>query len=120
MSNPSIQNDFSYYRRTLARIKTAQTPEAKAMIAAAVVKDDLANKMSLFYAYPTPMLKTLVDGMSTLTKSLPVDNITTCLSILVRICHCAVAEEKVTDVELVYFCLRVCCHQTFHSRTSCS
>jgi hypothetical protein len=55
MTNPSIQNDFSYYRRTLSRLKSS--PEAKEMLEQAVVKDELANRMSLFYAYPTPMLK---------------------------------------------------------------
>lgn len=58
MKNPSIQNDFSYYRRTLSRLK--MSAEHKAQLEAAVVKDELANRMSLFYAYPTPMLKVCI------------------------------------------------------------
>uniref|UniRef100_A0A6B2LBS7 CYRIA/CYRIB Rac1 binding domain-containing protein n=1 Tax=Arcella intermedia TaxID=1963864 RepID=A0A6B2LBS7_9EUKA len=50
MINPAIQNDFSYYRRVLGRNKGEPT----------VVNDELANKMSLFYAYPTPMLKGII------------------------------------------------------------
>ena len=55
MTNPAIQNDFSYYRRTLSRLK--MSTENRAALDAAVIKDELANRMSLFYAYPTPMLK---------------------------------------------------------------
>jgi hypothetical protein len=48
MINPAIQNDFSYYRRSLSKQKNKV--EVK-------IKDELANRMSLFFAYPTPMLK---------------------------------------------------------------
>lgn len=48
MVNPAIQNDFSYYRRSLNKQKNKV--EVK-------IKDELANRMSLFFAYPTPMLK---------------------------------------------------------------
>jgi hypothetical protein len=48
MQNPAIQNDFSYYRRSIN--KGSRKNEAK-------IKDDMANRMSLFFAYPTPMLK---------------------------------------------------------------
>jgi len=53
MVNPAIQNDFSYYRRTLNRMKTQQKDVN------IKVRDELANRMSLFYAYPTPMMKVL-------------------------------------------------------------
>lgn len=97
MTNPSIQNDFSYYRRTLSRLK--MTPENKVFLDSAVVKDELANRMSLFYAYPTPMLKTLVDGLSTITSNstsdkLPSENVTLCLSLMVSVCHVAVMQNK--------------------------
>ena len=95
MSNPSIQNDFSYYRRTLSRLK--MTPENKALLDNAVVKDELANRMSLFYAYPTPMLKYRVDGLSTMTgagNQLKSENVTYCLSLMVAICHAAVLQNK--------------------------
>ena len=51
MVNPAIQNDFSYYRRTLNRMKiNKKDGNVK-------VRDELANRMSLFFAYPTPMMK---------------------------------------------------------------
>jgi len=55
MTNPAIQNDFSYYRRTLSRNKGNQSDKVP-------VQDELANKMSLFYAYSTPMLKIITDA----------------------------------------------------------
>lgn len=48
MINPAIQNDFSYYRRSLNKQKNKVDVK---------IKDELANRMSLFFAYPTPMLK---------------------------------------------------------------
>ncbi|KAG7215305.1 hypothetical protein INR49_022633, partial [Caranx melampygus] len=52
MTNPAIQNDFSYYRRTISRMRINNLS----------VKNELANRMSLFYASATPMLKTLSDA----------------------------------------------------------
>lgn len=53
MVNPAIQNDFSYYRRTLNRMKLSKKD------ANIKIRDELANRMSLFFAYPTPMMKVL-------------------------------------------------------------
>uniref|UniRef100_A0A3P8VKQ8 Family with sequence similarity 49 member A, like n=1 Tax=Cynoglossus semilaevis TaxID=244447 RepID=A0A3P8VKQ8_CYNSE len=55
MTNPAIQNDFSYYRRTISRNRlNNQQLEAENE-----VNNEMANRMSLFYAEATPMLKTL-------------------------------------------------------------
>jgi len=43
MTNPAIQNDFSYYRRTLNRMKLSKK-EMNIKI-----RDELANRMSLFF-----------------------------------------------------------------------
>uniref|UniRef100_A0AAY4DY86 CYRIA/CYRIB Rac1 binding domain-containing protein n=1 Tax=Denticeps clupeoides TaxID=299321 RepID=A0AAY4DY86_9TELE len=56
MTNPAIQNDFSYYRRTLSRMRINKVSEESE------VNNELANRMSLFYANATPMLKTLSDA----------------------------------------------------------
>jgi len=53
MVNPAIQNDFSYYRRTLNRMKLSK----KDMNIS--IRDELANRMSLFFAYPTPMMNVI-------------------------------------------------------------
>lgn len=81
------------------------------MLESAVVKDELANRMSLFYAYPTPMLKTLVDGLSGMIGTggdkISAQVATECLGLIVTVCHCAVADGKVTKDETIYFSLRV-------------
>jgi hypothetical protein len=63
MKTPAIQNDFSYYRRTMARQRMGSlddnTPES-----AREVSTELANRMSLFYANATPMLRVLSDAVS--------------------------------------------------------
>jgi hypothetical protein len=88
MVKPAIQNDFSYYRRVLTRMRAAQrmgTVSASGNNCASFgltktskqkkpiedegekeedhikVDEELANKISLFFAYPTPMMKVLID-----------------------------------------------------------
>jgi len=65
MINPAIQNDFSYYRRVLSRMKNANKEE-KAKVK---VDEELANKMSFFFAYPTPMMKVVIDATTEFDKS---------------------------------------------------
>jgi len=106
MSNPAIQNDFSYYRRTLNRMKLSKK-EANIKI-----RDELANRMSLFYAYPTPMMKLLTEVT---TKSLLSDapgpkilrsNVTTALATMSNVCHSMVDNKKFSSDETNMFCLR--------------
>jgi hypothetical protein len=54
MITPAIQNDFSYYRRVLGRMRDKSTKLK--------VDEELGNKMSFFFAYPTPMMKVLIDA----------------------------------------------------------
>ncbi|KAJ1850069.1 hypothetical protein LPJ70_000036 [Coemansia sp. RSA 2708] len=63
-SIPAIQNDFSYYRRTLSRISQSQD----AQIARYSIPHDISNQMSLFYAYHNPMVKTVVDSATQFAK----------------------------------------------------
>jgi len=65
MINPAIQNDFSYYRRVLSRMKNANKEE-KAKVK---VDEELANKMSFFFAYPTPMMKVVIDATTEFDKA---------------------------------------------------
>lgn len=64
MVNPAIQNDFSYYRRVLSRVKNSRDEKSKI-----VVDEELANKMSFFFAYPTPMMKVLIDATMDFDKN---------------------------------------------------
>ncbi|KAL0143119.1 hypothetical protein V8B55DRAFT_1474423 [Mucor lusitanicus] len=87
--NPTLQNDFSFYRRTLQRgraaepalLTTATSPEKEhhnqSDLRLAINEDDLANRISLFIAYPTPMLKCVID---TTTKYVQSNQLAKCTS----------------------------------------
>jgi len=92
MVNPAIQNDFSYYRRTLSRMKLAkQDSNIK-------IRDDLANKMSLFYAFPTPMMRVLSttsnNFLSNGSNNVSKENVTTILASMANICRDTVTDAK--------------------------
>ncbi|KND02994.1 uncharacterized protein SPPG_02067 [Spizellomyces punctatus DAOM BR117] len=104
MGNPNVQNDFSYYRRTLSRMRMANPSQQNV-----VVPDELANRMSLFYAHATPMTKSLVDATMKLVKennTVTPDAVTTILSIISGICYNAVIKERAQGA-MVHYCLRV-------------
>ncbi|KAJ3186572.1 Protein fam49a [Gaertneriomyces sp. JEL0708] len=103
MGNPNVQNDFSYYRRTLSRMRMSNSQQN------VVVPDELANRMSLFYAHATPMTKALVDATMKLVKensNVPPGEVTTLLSTIAGICYNAVLKERAKDA-MVHYCLRV-------------
>lgn len=114
MTNPSIQNDFSYYRRTLSRRKLSNCDENDLDEGDVQVSNEMANRMSLFYAYPTPMLKTLSDATSKFVsenKNLPVENTTDMLSTLANLCRIMTETPEYTSrfesQETTLFCLRI-------------
>ncbi|KAI3374921.1 hypothetical protein L3Q82_021059 [Scortum barcoo] len=85
MTNPAIQNDFSYYRRTISRMRINNLSAD----AGNEVNNELANRMSLFYASATPMLKTLSDATSKFVSDnpdVPIENTTDCLSTMASVC----------------------------------
>jgi len=103
MVNPAIQNDFSYYRRTLNRKKITKTDVN------ITIRDELANKMSLFFAYPTPMMnvinETTVKFLSQ-DSSVPRDNVTMALATMANVCQEMIAQKKFTNEATNMFCLR--------------
>ncbi|XP_054624714.1 CYFIP-related Rac1 interactor B-like isoform X4 [Dunckerocampus dactyliophorus] len=110
MTIPAIQNDFSYYRRTISRMRINN------MCADAdnEVNNELANRMSLFYACATPMLKTLSDATSKFVSDnpdVPIENTTDCLSTMACVCKVMLEtpeyRSRFTSDETVLFCLRV-------------
>ncbi|KAF7646681.1 hypothetical protein LDENG_00183840, partial [Lucifuga dentata] len=110
MTNPAIQNDFSYYRRTISRmrINNLSTEEGSE------VNNELANRMSLFYADATPMLKTLSDATTKFVSDnpdVPIENTTHCLSTMASVCKVMLEtpeyRSRFTSEETVLFCLRV-------------
>ncbi|XP_065843117.1 CYFIP-related Rac1 interactor B-like [Oscarella lobularis] len=116
MTNPSIQNDFSYYRRTLNKMKMSNDVREgdKDPSDLAGVSNEMANRMSLFYAYPTPVLKTLSEATAKFVedhKDLPIDNTTECLSTMATVCKIMIEnpeyKERLRNEESALYCLRV-------------
>eukprot|EP00030_Apusomonadida_sp_AF-17_P007374 a841062_1667.p1 GENE.a841062_1667~~a841062_1667.p1 ORF type:complete len:347 (-),score=133.91 a841062_1667:89-1051(-) len=102
MTNPAIQNDFSFYRRTLNKMKMTN-PDVELPI-----KDDLANRMSLFYAYPTPMMRALSETTVAFVNSntLPRNNVTDVFALMANACYSMVHLKKFDTDQLNLFCLR--------------
>ncbi|KAH9515368.1 Protein fam49b [Bulinus truncatus] len=111
MTTPAIQNDFSYYRRTLSRRKMANEDEIQA--GEEHVSNELANRMSLFYAQATPMLTSLsvvTAKFVTQHKDLPVEQTTDCLSMMAKLCRVMIENpehKQRLKEETRLFCLRV-------------
>ncbi|KAF9160923.1 Protein fam49a [Mortierella sp. AD011] len=106
MKTPQIQNDFSYYRRCLSRGKLSNEVDLKS----AMNEDELANHISMFYAYPTPMLKTVTEVTTQfVSKHNVVKSVTECLSTLAGVCYHSVSnsKKKPQRPETMAFCLRV-------------
>jgi len=103
MVNPAIQNDFSYYRRTLNRMKLSKKDlNIK-------IRDELANRMSLFFAYPTPMMKVLSETTARFLssdQSVPRDNVTNALATMANVCQDMVAKKKFEADTTNMMCLR--------------
>lgn len=81
MKTPAIQNDFSYYRRIVSRQRVEKTNEM-------LVNTEMANRMSLFYAHATPMLKVLSEATSKFVSDNTddVDNTTETLGTMAKVC----------------------------------
>jgi len=99
MINPAIQNDFSYYRRSLSKHKNKV--EVK-------IKDDLANRMSLFFAYPTPMLRVITETTVNMVKanSIQKGEVVAGFTLMANICLEMVEQNKFTNAATNLFCLR--------------
>ena len=90
MLNPSIQNDFSYYKRTVSRLRTPNSNTPIDMPAISAITAEMANKISLFYAIATPMLHVLSDATHNFVKSnpdMPIENITETLGTMAKVCQ---------------------------------
>jgi hypothetical protein len=103
MVNPAIQNDFSYYRRTLNRMKLSKKDLNIS------IRDELANRMSLFFAYPTPMMnvinETTVKFLSQ-GEGVPRENVTNALATMANVCQEMVEKKSFDNADTNMFCLR--------------
>lgn len=105
MVNPAIQNDFSYYRRTLNRMKLSKKDTNL------TIRDELANRMSLFFAYPTPMMNALSETTVKFlgedsSSGVPKDNVTDALAVMANVCQHMVQDGIFTSDATNLFCLR--------------
>lgn len=89
MKTPAIQNDFSYYRRTLTWQRMSVPQEGYHLEDTKEISNELAYRMSLFYAHATPMLKVLTEATMTFVlehPEIPKENITETLSTMAKVC----------------------------------
>ncbi|CAI9589423.1 unnamed protein product [Staurois parvus] len=110
MRNPAIQNDFSYYRRTISRNRINNMH----LDIENEVNNEMANRMSLFYAEATPMLKTLSNATTSFVsdnKTLPIENTTDCLSTMASVCKVMLEtpeySSRFSSEDTLMFCMRV-------------
>jgi len=96
MINPHIQNDFSYFRRSMAKLKSSNRTK---------IPEDVANKMSLFYAYPTPMMYMLTQLVKD-QQGISSDEIISGLSLFANVCLDMVEKNIFDNPNLNIFCLR--------------
>jgi len=95
MTNPAIQNDFYYYRRILNRIKLSNKRDA-----GITVNDELANSMSLFFAYPTPMMNTVIRATKNLiTAKNNVEQVSKFLAQMAGSCFAYLTDKKFEGTE---------------------
>ena len=69
MVTPAIQNDFSYYRRVLSRLRNASSSSTKSKAKKSLVTEEVANQMSFHFAYPTPVMKVLISAAVQMTEA---------------------------------------------------
>jgi len=100
--NPAIQNDFSYYRRVLSRMKDKKTKMK--------VDEELANKMSFFFAYPTPMMKVMIDTTSANKGDVP--RLIGGLSTIANMCLANITHNTATasgNKDILFLCCMTGC-----------
>ncbi|KAI9269372.1 hypothetical protein BY458DRAFT_533733 [Sporodiniella umbellata] len=106
--SPAIQNDFSFYRRTLQRGRSMDNDSTRSNLRTAMDEDDLANRISLFIAYSTPMLKCLIDTTSRYVQSnASSKSVAEWLASIWAVCYQTLSKKKLNDTHLVSFCLKV-------------
>jgi len=99
MVNPAISNDFSYYRRSMSGMKL------QGGVTKFPITDELANKMSLFFAFPTPMLNVVTQAVKN-DKKLDPQKLIDGFSLVANVCYNLVEFRRFQNVKTLMFCLR--------------
>jgi len=99
MLRPGLQNDFSFYRRSLG--KHAADPDL-------VVRDDEASFISLFIAQPIPMMTALAKATTELLNESPQNGLRVpkVLAMIANVCLHLVKSKQFPDDETNMLCVR--------------
>jgi len=100
MTCPYINNDFSYFRRTISGQRANGNPVVSP------ISDEAANSLSLFYANPMPMLNVLKTCVQIKAEEVEKANIIFGLSLMANICYNIVEFRRGEDFETLMYCLR--------------
>jgi len=104
MGNPAISNDFSYYRRQMSAMRMSSGGGGDT--AKTGITDEMANKMSLFYAFPTPMLNLVKNCIQSDKLKIDKERLQAGLALVANVCYNLVEKRKITNSKLLMFCLR--------------
>lgn len=122
MCNPNIQNDLSYYRRTMSRSRVSGhwdqrhgLPDSPCGRESFDLSDEVANLMSLFYAHSSPMLNVLSEITSKFlvnNKDIDYLSVTEILSTIAKVCMKMIENRNFYErfekkEETMFFILRV-------------
>lgn len=118
MLKPTILNDFAYFKRTSVRMAKGG-PLAS--------DTQLIHAMSLFLAYPTPLIRVFISSVQNQVGEIPLENLVQCFSLLGNVCAAMVSpnmgiynESEVQLLSLMTGCLILVDHidplGAFHKR----
>jgi len=114
MNKPDLQNDLSYFRRTVQR--RGRTETTVDFTLASCISTEEANEMSLFYAEHTPMLKALTEAAISFVEQNPskleVEKRTNeVLSTMAQICKVMLENPNDERIQIktdsIWFCVEV-------------
>jgi len=101
VTNPGIQNDFSYFRRSFPRMKQlGRENEIR-------IQEEVANRISMFIANPSPMMQHLVTIIIGHQNGSANPTFSEILTLFANVCNDMVQKEIFTNNETNLFCLRV-------------
>lgn len=110
MRSPTLQNDFSYYRRMLqrGRFSDSRSRQSVSDLRSEMIEDEQANNISLFIAYPTPMLKCVIDTITDFVSQQQLQkSVGGCLAALWSNCYTNVSKKKNQNAFTSAFCMKV-------------
>uniref|UniRef100_A0A672R1G3 Protein FAM49A-like n=1 Tax=Sinocyclocheilus grahami TaxID=75366 RepID=A0A672R1G3_SINGR len=103
MTNPAIQNDFSYYRRTISRNRLNNQQASSQSVEIDITTQKLWDS--------SPKIKILSSFTHHVNKTLPIEDTTDCLSTMACVCRVMLETPeyrcRFTNTDTMLFCMRV-------------